>query len=154
MEQKSVADFVVLLIGILTFLIAFLKAILIPVASASVIVAFVIDHLLKRLAFWKDGWGGYASLFLNMLFSAGLFLASQAGQSESYLQVIGQLSVLLTLILSVGSGFIITAKTHQTAVELGIGKSLTNEEYEKKYLAQTAESVTVSGFVNDGPATS
>lgn len=149
MEQKSVADFIVLLVGILTFLIAFLKAILIPVASASVIVAFVIDHLLKRLPFWKDGWGGYASLILNMLFSAGLFLASQAGQSESYLQVVGQLSVLLTLILSVGSGFVITAKTHQTAVTFGIGKSLTEEDFEKRY-GSKAE----SAIVNDGPVTS
>lgn len=145
MEQKSVADFVVLLIGILTFLIAFLKAIMIPVASAAVIVAFVIDHLFKRLPFWKDGWSGYASLALNMLFSAALFFASRTGLDDVYLQVVAQLSVLLTLILSVGSGFVITAKTHQTAYELGIGKSLTNEAHEKRYAARVASAV------NDGP---
>lgn len=149
METKAVLDFVMLVTSILAFLIAFLKAILIPVASAAVIVAFVVDHLLKRLPFWKDGWGGYASLILNMLFSAGLFLASQAGQSDSYLQVIGQLSVLLTLILSVGSGFVISAKTHEIAHRNGVGKSLTAEAYDKKYGGYIMGDLTSAA--SDGP---
>jgi hypothetical protein len=131
MEQTSVVDLLALVLAVSTWLIDFIKAILIPVIPAGVIIAFLVDHVLKRLSFWKDGWAGKASVVLNLVFSAGLYFASQGGKSEAYLAVITQLTTLLTLIVSVGIGFAVANKTHQAALASGIGKSITEEEDKK-----------------------
>lgn len=159
MEIHSVSELLALVLAVLTWLIAFVKAILLPVLPAGIIIAFVVDHFLKRLPFWKDGYAGYASVGLNLLFSAGLFFASQAGKSEEYLAVIVQLGTLLTLILSTGVGLLVSNKTHAKALELGIGKSVTRERYEKEdnWWATPPETATFQGIeelVTTGKASS
>lgn len=119
-------------LSVLVWLIAFIKAILIPVIPAGVIIAFLVDQVLKRFSFWKDGWAGYASLGLNLLFSAGLFFAAQVGKSEDYLTVLAQLTTLLTLIVSLGVGFAVSYETHKQAMKRGIGKSTTEDAYDAR----------------------
>ncbi len=116
----------------LEFVIAFLKATLVPVAPAAVFIGLFIDYVLKRMPFWKDGWGGKASLALNMLFSAGLFIAAQYGKGGEYLQVVGQLGTVFILLITIVTGFFISKKTHTTAVDAGMGRSLTEEAWQKQ----------------------
>lgn len=132
MEITSVNELFVFVLAVLTWLIAFVKAIMLPVLPAGIIIGFVVDHLFKRLPFWKDGWAGYASVGLNVLVSAGLFFASQVDKSEEYLAVIVQLGTLLTLIVAASAGAVVSFKTHTKALELGIGKSVTQERFEKE----------------------
>lgn len=117
----------------LVLAIEFLKALLIPVLPAAVVIAFIVDHLLKRLPFWQDGWSGYASLTLNILFSGGLFVAAKLGYAPEYLAVVSQVGVIFTLLLTIGGGFLSTRMAHRAALRGGIGKSITLTSYATLY---------------------
>lgn len=154
MEIKTVADAFVVIVAFLSTLIYFLKAIMLPVAPAAVLIALLIDHVFKRLKFWKDGWAGYASLGLNMLFSAGLYFASQAGQANAYLNVLTQLGVVFTLFISIVAGFVTAGVTHDYAVERGVGRSLTYDNSPYFANLSTTSFVDSDAITNDGPTKS
>jgi hypothetical protein len=117
----------------LNIAIEFLKALVIPVLPAAVIIAFLVDHVLKRIPGWKDGNSGYASLALNFLFSGGLFIAAKLGYAEPYLVVLTQVGVIFTLLLTIGGGFLATGIAHRAALRGGIGKSVSQDTYATLY---------------------
>lgn len=106
----------------------FLIALAQPVVAAAPIVAFVVDHVLKRLPGWKDGNAGWANLILNMLFSGALFVAAQTGYQGQYDQAI-KLSVdLLPILIRLVAGVGLAALLHNGMKLVGVGNSVTDSK--------------------------
>lgn len=105
----------------------FLLALAQPVVAAAPIVAFITDHILKRIPGWKDGNAGWANLILNLLFSGALFVAAQTGYQGQYDQAV-KLSVdLLPVLIRLISGVGLAALLHNGMKLVGIGNSITEK---------------------------
>lgn len=120
--------------------ISFLKAVGVPVAGAAVVIAVLIDVVFKRLPFWKDGYAPRANLALNVLFSAGLFVAGYFGKDAEYLAVLGQIGAVLTLGLGLFGGLLGAPYIHEKLLDAGLGKSLSEEAAEADYQEYLAKS--------------
>lgn len=111
----------------------FLAALLIPVIIAAPLVAILIDQVLKRMPFWKDGYAGPASLGLNMVFSAGLFIAARMGAQGEYEQAISISIYALPIVVRLVVGLWASVRMHNFYKTVGVGKSVTEETLKTQY---------------------
>lgn len=129
----------------------FVQALLTPLAVAAPIIAIVVDQILKRLPFWKDGYAGWANLILNALFSGVMFFASRGGWVSEYTYALQISQEIVPVALRILAGLYVTYRLHDLFMTLGIGKSVTKDEekrVEEEEAAELAEmEAKIDGFL-------
>lgn len=99
-----------------------------PVAVAAPLVAILIDHVLKRIPGWKDGSAGWASVVLNVFFSAVFYFAAKAGYQGEFEDAIKLSVFVVPTVLRFFFSLWAARKLHLFLMAVGVGKSKTVDQ--------------------------